>query len=116
MFGEKVQSGLYHYARVAEDGLSVAGFKQFEPGGSLASLARGPPSVALRVALPIGILPVSSGEGCCLFGLGDCLGIGVGGAAVGGCSSIGGVFVAEWAEAMEGFPPIECDMRWPELL
>ena len=51
----------------------------------------GSPSVAIGVALPIGIFPIGSGEGCCLFGLGDCLGIGVGGVAVDGCSSTGGV-------------------------
>ena len=52
----------------------------------------GPPSIALGVAPSIGVLPVSSGKGCHLFSLGDCLGIGVGGVAVGGCSSTGGVF------------------------
>ena len=51
----------------------------------------GPPSVAVRVALPIGMFPIGSGKGCYLFGLGDCLGIGVGGVAVDGCSSTGGV-------------------------
>ena len=51
----------------------------------------GPPSVAIGVALPIGMFPVGSGEGCHLFSLGDCLGIGVEGVAVGGCSSVGGV-------------------------
>ena len=51
----------------------------------------GPPSVAVGVALPIGGFPIGSGKGCCLFGLGNCLGIGVGGAAVDGCSSTWGV-------------------------
>ena len=51
----------------------------------------GPPSVAVGVAPPIGMFPISSGEGCSLFSLGDCLGIGVEGVAVGGCSSAGGV-------------------------
>ena len=45
----------------------------------------GPPSVAIGVALPIGMFPVSSGKGCHLFGLGDCLGVGEDGAAAGGC-------------------------------
>ena len=52
----------------------------------------GPPCIVFGVALPIGMLPIGSGKGCCLFSLGDCLGIGVGGAAVGGSSSAGGAF------------------------
>ena len=47
--------------------------------------------MAVGVALPIGMFPIGSSEGCCLFSLGDCLGIGVEGAAMGGCSSVGGV-------------------------
>ena len=35
--------------------------------------------MAFGVALPIGMLSMGSGKGCCLLGLGDCLGIGVGG-------------------------------------
>ena len=49
----------------------------------------GSPSIAFGVAPPISMLPIGSGKGHHLFGLGDCLGIGVGGAAVGGCSSAG---------------------------
>ena len=47
--------------------------------------------MAIRVVPPIGVFPISSGKGCHLFGLGDCLDIGVEGAAVDGCSSTGGV-------------------------
>ena len=47
--------------------------------------------MAVRVALPIGMFRIGSGKGCCLFGLGDCLGIGVEGAAVDGSSSTRGV-------------------------
>ena len=46
-------------------------------------------SIAFGVVLPISMLPVGSGKGHHLFSLGDCLGIGVGGVAVGGCSSTG---------------------------
>ena len=46
----------------------------------------GPPSIAIGVALPMGMFPIGSGEGCHLFSLGDCLGVGVE-----GCSSAGGV-------------------------
>ena len=53
----------------------------------------GPSCVALGVVLSIDILPYSSGEGSHLFGQGDHLGIGVGGAAMGGCSSTRGALV-----------------------
>ena len=52
----------------------------------------GPPEVAFGVALPIGVLSTGSGKGCCLLGLGDCLGIGVGGTAAVRCSSAWEVF------------------------
>ena len=52
----------------------------------------GPPRVAFGVAPPIGMLFTGSGKGCHLLGLGDCLGTGVGEAAVVGCSSTGEVF------------------------
>ena len=48
---------------------------------------RGPPRVAFRVVLPIGILSTGSGEGCFLLGLGDCFDTRVGGAAEVGCST-----------------------------
>ena len=50
----------------------------------------GPPKVVFGVALPIGMLSMESGKGCCLLGLGDCLGTSVGETAVIGCSSHGG--------------------------
>ena len=65
----------------------------------------GPPSVALGVASPIGVLPVSSGKGCHLFSLGDCLGIGMGGVAVGSCSFIGVVFHGGMGGGNRGVPP-----------
>ena len=49
----------------------------------------GLPSIAFGVALPISMLPIGSGKGCHLFSLGGCLVVGVGGVAVGGCSSTG---------------------------
>ena len=52
----------------------------------------GPPEVAFGVAPPIGMLFMGSGKECHLLGLGDCLGIGVGGMVVVGCSSVGEVF------------------------
>ena len=68
----------------------MARLKQLEPGRGLSLLGLAcPPSIAFGVALPIGVLPIGSGKGCHLFGLGDCLGIGVGGVAMGGCSSTG---------------------------
>ena len=68
------------------------GFSDLNQGGISHFLGLGgPPNTAARVALPIGMFPISSGEGCHLFGLGDCLGIGMGGMAVDGCSSIEGV-------------------------
>ena len=52
----------------------------------------GPPRIAFRVTPPIGMLPIGSGKGCHVLGLEDCLGAGVGEAAVVGCSSMGGIF------------------------
>ena len=67
------------------------GFSDLNLGGVSHFLGQGgPPTIAARVALPGGMFPVSSGKGCCLFGPGDCLGIGMGGAAEDGCSSTGG--------------------------
>ena len=51
----------------------------------------GLPRVTFVVVLPRGILSTESGKGCCLLGLGDCLGAGVGGAAEVSCSSSGEV-------------------------
>ena len=70
----------------------MAGLQQLEPGRGLLLLGAGrSPNIAARVTLPMGMFPIGSGEGCHLFSLGDCLGIGMGGAAVDGCSSVDGV-------------------------
>ena len=53
----------------------------------------GPPRVAFGVVLPIGMLSTGSGKKYHLLGLGDCLGAGVGEAAVVGCSSTGRSFL-----------------------
>ena len=52
------------------------------------------------MAPSMGMLSVGSGKGSHLFGLGDCLGIGVGGAAMGGYSSTGGAFCGgtDWGD------------------
>ena len=55
----------------------------------------GPPDMAFGVAPPIGMLSTGSGKGCCLLGLGDCLGAGVCGMVVVGCSSMGEVLCCE---------------------
>ena len=51
----------------------------------------GPSDIVLDVVLPSSVLSTGSGEGCCLLGLGDCLGAGMGGAVGADCSSIGEV-------------------------
>ena len=50
-----------------------------------------PPNIATGVTPSMGVFPIGSGKGSCLFGLGDCLGIGMGGMAMDGCSSTEGV-------------------------
>ena len=65
----------------------------------------GPPRVAFGVVLPIGMLSIGSGKGCHLLGLGDCLGPGVGEAAVVGCSSIEEVFCAGTSGGNRGVCP-----------
>ena len=76
---------------MAESWLNVLvwlGLSVLNQGGVSHLLGLGsPPRVAFGVALPIGMLPISSGKGCHLLGLGDCLGTGVGEVAVVGCSS-----------------------------
>ena len=90
---KKFSSGLFYHDRVPAECLVRAGLECFEPGRGLTPLgAGGPPRVAFGVALPIGMLPTGSDKGCYLLGLGDCLGTGVGGVAVVGCSSMGGIF------------------------
>ena len=68
------------------------GFSDLNQGGVSHFLGSGgPPIAATRVAPPSGMSPIGSGEGWCLFSLGDCLGISMGGAAEDVCSSMGGV-------------------------
>ena len=68
------------------------GFSDLNQGGVSHFLGLGgPPNVATRVAPPMGMFPIGSGKGSHLFGLEDCLGIGVGGASVDGCSSAEGI-------------------------
>ena len=70
----------------------MARLQQLEPGRGLSLLGAGrSPNIATGMALPMGMFPIGSGEGCHLFSLGDCLGIDVGGVAVDGCSSTEGV-------------------------
>ena len=74
--------------------------------------AGGPPKVAFGVALPIGMLSMGSGKGCCLLGLRDCLGTGVGELAAVGCSSKGEVFCGNTSGGNRGVCP--CRM-WYEV-
>ena len=69
----------------------------------------GPPKVAFGVAPPIGVLFTGSGKGCCLLGLGDCLGISMGGTVAVGCSPMGEVFCGEASGGNEGACPCK---RW----
>ena len=72
-----------------------------------------PPNVAFVVAPPIGMFSMGSGKGCCLLGLGDCLGASVGGTVVVGCSSIGKVFCGETSGGNGG----AClSKRWYEVV
>ena len=61
-----------------------------QAGASCLLGLEGPPCIAFGAVPSIDMLPCSSGKGSCLFSLGDHLGIGVGGAAMGGCSSTRG--------------------------
>ena len=61
--------------------------------------------------LPMGTFPIGSDEGCHLFILGDCLGIGMGGAAVDGCFSTEGVLGGRTRGANGGAWP---NRRWYE--
>ena len=65
----------YHIG-VSAECLSMVRFECCEPLWDLLPLGGlgGPPKVAFGVALPIGMLSMGSGKGCCLLGLGDCLG------------------------------------------
>ena len=76
--------------------------------------AGGPPKVAFGVAPPISMLSMGSGKGCCLLGLGDCLGIGVGGMVVVGCSPMQEVLVEKQVEVMEVLAQVRGGMKWSE--
>ena len=86
---------------LAQLGLSVLN----QAGASHFLVLGGPPRVAFGVVLPIGMLPMESGEGCCLLGLGDCLGAGEGEGAVVGCSSMGEVFCCRMSGGNGGVCP-----------
>ena len=81
------------------------GFSDLTQGGVSNFLGMGdPPNVADRVALPMGVFPLGSGKGCHLFGLGDCLAIGMG-VAVDGCSSTEGFLGGRMGEGDGGACP-----------
>ena len=106
MFQEEFPSGLLYHIRVLAKCLSAAGHECFDPGTDLSPPgAGGPPRVAFGVVLPIGMLSIGSGKGCHLLGLGDCLGAGVGEAAVVGCSSMGEVFCGGMSGGARGVCP-----------
>ena len=63
----------------------------FQVGTSCHLELGGSSKVVLDMVPPRGMLSTGSGEGCCLLGLGDCLGTGAGGAAGVDCSSTGEV-------------------------
>ena len=90
------------------------GFSNLNHGGVYHFLGLGgPPNIAAGVALPMGIFPIGSGEGCCLFSLGDCLGVGMEGVAVNGCSSTEGVLGGRMREGDGGACP---NRRWYEAV
>ena len=93
MFLEEFPSGLFYHVRVLTKHLSTAGLECFEQGrGLLASWGWGSSQSSLEWFQPIGMLSMGSGKGCCLLGLGDCLGAGEGKVPAAGCSSMGEVF------------------------
>ena len=64
------------------------GFSDLSQGGLSHFLGwKGPPNAAAGVAPPRGMFPIGSGKGSHLFGLGDCLGVGIGRTAVDDCST-----------------------------
>ena len=71
----------------------------------------GPPEVAYGEALPIGMLSMGSGKGCCLLGLGDCLGASEGEtvAVVVSYPSVGEVLCGETSGGNGGVCPSK---RW----
>ena len=96
MLGEVFSSGLPYHIGVLAECLSMVGFKHCEPVWDLSPFGLdGPPEVAFGVAPPIGMLSMGSGKGCCLLGLGDCLGASVGDMVAVSCSSVGEVLCGE---------------------
>ena len=86
--------------------LNQGGFSHFLGLGGL-------PNIAAGVAPPRGMFPIGSGKGSCLFGLGDCLGVGMG-------EKLWMVVLlwresseAEQGEGMEVLVQIEGDTRQP---
>ena len=73
----------------------------------------GPPEVAFGVGQPIGVLSMGSGKGCHLLGLGDCLGISVGGMVAVGCSSVGEVCCGKASGGNGGVCP---NTRWYKVV
>ena len=90
MFREEFLPALLYQVRVLAKCLCMAQLECFVPRQALLPLGPGGPSeVVFDVVPPRGVVSTGSGEGGHLFGLGDCLGTGVGGAAEVGCSSTG---------------------------
>ena len=88
MSQEEFPPGLSYQVRIPSKCLSIVSFSALYQGGTSHLLELGGlPGFALGVVPPRDVLSIGSGEGCCLLGLGDCLGIGVGGAVEVGCSS-----------------------------
>ena len=96
VLGEVFSSGLLHHVGVLAKCLSMVGLSVVNQCriSHLLDLG-GPPEVAFGVALPIDMISMGSGEGCCLLGLGYSLGTGVGEPAAIGCSSPGEVLCGD---------------------
>ena len=113
MFQEEFPSDLLYQVRVLAKCLSMAGLECFEPGRDLLPLGAGGSSQSsLWSGSTIGILSIGSGKACHLLGLGDCLGTGVGEAAVVGCSSMGEVFCGGTSGGDRGVCP---NRMWYEV-
>ena len=64
-----------------------------------------PSCEAFEEVLSIDVFPHGSGEGCCLFVCGDCLGSGLGEAVADGCSSAWSVLASGADRGKEGDHP-----------
>ena len=92
MLQEIFLPSLLHQVRVLAECFQAALLDYLIPRWDLLLFgAEGPSVVTLDVVPPRGMLSTGSGEGCCLLGLGDCLGTGAGGTAGADCSSAGEV-------------------------